>query len=689
MAVYEIEGPDGKVYTVEGPAEGGPAGQMASPSPAVSAATETAKTLGAGIYGGLTSIPRAIGAAGDWLEKKFPTPEWTKTPVPGGKVIGETDEAIRQALHPETKPGQVASRVLEAGVGALMGPGGLAAPVRSAVVGLSSGAGAEVGRAVDPENPLLALAGGLLGGGVGSVATMAKTNKELLAREALKNVSPKDLAIAKQRQVLAEQAGIPINLSQAMPQASNIDTMVEALASSRHGTKVTDQLRKQPSQIAFGVEDQLAQIPGQIRMPQVLANNAQEAAGTAVRSAMEQATKAWQKFAPTKATIPETALSNFDAQLKTLAAKYPNTAQADLVNDVRRAIKTAESVPKGGSPIVGPNGQLINPPVQGPTYLTEALQVKGAIDDVLQNFGARKLNTPGLQGKELRRAQEVRQLFRDVIDSEVPELARANRAYEAIYSGVVDPLKRSVVGRLAGRAGADAATEAPQARLFSVFNRGTVPGATSSEILTLEKSFRKVGEQEVFLDAAKSWVADKVSQALKSEGNRLPEDIGSRLQHAFGDPRNLTTTSKGFSDLLAGVARSQGIKDEAAYVKGFKNFMEVVADASRRPSSAKGLSAGEARELAGSGISRRLGNLSVMTPLRQPALRWAAFLESNALGEMDRLLTSSQGIDTLIKLGKQPKYSHLSISAMATFLGTAANAQAETSVNNPPDITTD
>lgn len=649
----------------------------------VSGLGETARVIGKSIYGGLTSLPRFAKQAGDWLEEKMPTPGWTKVPIPAYKELSAADQAIREAVEPKTKAGKVIGNIGEATVGAVASPGGMAAPIRSALIGASSGAGSEASAAVFGDNALTRILGGLAGGLTGGLATAAKTNRGTLAREAVADARPEDLAVAVERMKTARDAGIPINLSQAMPRASNIDAYVDALANSKHGRNVTEQLRKQPQQIAFGVEEQMANLPGQIRMPQVLANNAQEAAEASIRQGMDQATKAWQKFAPQGAAIPEGVVANFDEQLKAMAAKYPNTAQADLINDVRSALKTGQQT-TGGSPLLDAAGNLINPPTKGPAYLTDALQVKGAIDDVLQNFGARKLNTPGLQGKELRRAQEVRGMFRDMIDLEVPQLAQANKAYEAIMSGVVDPLKKSVVGRVAGRVGANAAQEAPQARLFSVFEKGTVPGATSSEILTMEKAFRNAGQPEVFQDAAKSWLAGKVSTALKSTDNRMPENIGERLRVAFGDPRQLDQTSKGFEDVLAGLARSQGAP-ESAYVKGFKHFMEIVSDAARRPGSVRGVTPGEVKEMASEGVFKRLGQVSVMTPIRQPALKWASFLEADALSTMDKLLTTPEGVATLVKLGKQPPYSHAAVTTMATFLGT--NAATQGGETNPPGIT--
>lgn len=651
---------------------------------------EGAKVVGSSLYGGTTAIPRLVMQGGDWLEQRFPSPDVLKFQIPGYEEMSGADAAIRQAIKPDTGWGQSAANVGESAVGALVSPGGFAAPLKSLAIGTGAGVGAEGAAKLFGDNALVRLLGGLAGGGATGLLSAAKTNRTKLAQEALSDVKPQDLKLAVQRMQQAEAAGIPINLSQAMPRASNIDAYVNTLANSKHGKQITEMLRNQPQQIGLGVEDQMHNLPGSIRAPQVLANEAQEVASEAIKQKMQLATKEWMAAAPKGATIPEAGMKYFDEMLDAMSQRYAkSTSEHQIFREVRNAIKKADNVETGGSPILDAGGKQINPPTKGPQYYTDAIMVKGAIDDALHNFGARNLNTPGLQGKELRRAQEIRELFSKeggLLEHYAPDLVKANRAYESVMKGQVAPMKKSVVGRLAGRAGAQDVLESPQTKLTSVFDKGTVPGAKSSEILTMEKAFREAGSPEVYQDAAKSWIATKVSNALKTQDNRMPDDIGARLRSIFGDPRQADTTSKGFEDILAGMARSQGLgKDEAAYVKGFKHFMEIVSDASRRPASVSGTTAGEVRNMASDGLFRRLGQVSVMTPIRQPALKWASFLESDALGKMDQLLTSPEGVATLVKLGKQPRFSHSAVATMATFLGTAANA--EHGGDNIPDIT--
>jgi len=626
---------------------------------------ETARVIGKSIYGGLTSVPRFVMQAGDWLEERMPTPEWTKVPIPAYKEISAADQAIREAVEPKTKAGKVIGNIGEATVGAVASPGGLVAPVRSALIGASSGAGSEAAAATLGDNAVTRVAGGLAGGLTGGLLIAAKTNRKTLAREALADARPEDIAVAIERMKAARAAGIPINLSQAMPRASNIDAYVDALANSRHGRNVTEQLRRQPQQIAFGIEEQMANLPGQIRMPQVLANNAQEAATAAIDAVKRARTNAWQKayddglLQSGQLTVPETAVAAAYQKLTDLANSVPNTSKSKMLMDLRERLVTPEG------------------------FITEPLQLNEILKDAAGRLKPVNLATSGLDAGAAKWVGKQISELRDDFGNAFEPIRKANAAYQAA-TPAVDAMKKSVVGRIAGRSGALDAVESPQTKLFSVFEKGTTPGATSSEILTLEKAFRQAGQPEVYQDAAKSWLAGKVSTALKSTDNRMPDNIGERLRVAFGDPRQLDQTSKGFEDVLAGLARSQGVP-EAPYVKGFKRFMEIVSDAARRPGSVRGVTPDEVKEMASEGMTKHVGQVSVITPIRQPALRWAMFLEADALSAMDKLLTTPEGVATLVKLGKQPPRSHAAVSTMATFLGT--NAAAQGGEQNLPGIT--
>lgn len=653
---------------------------------------EAARIGGTSLYEGATTLPRLLATLSEPLEgikKKF-IPGYADVVAGSAQAIGSADKTIKEFLTPETRGGQALGRIGGATVGAMLSPGMLTNPGTLAAVGLGSGLGAEGAAAVASDNALTRTVGGLLGGLAGGLATAAKTNRGALAREALEGVDEASLRTAQQRMRDAEAAGIPINLSQAMPRDSNIDSVIEALATSRHGKQTIEQLRNQPAQIARTGQGTVRNLPGEVLPNRILSNEGQEAATAAIRQGMKRASQEWQRYAPIDAKVSDASLDALDKALDYGAKQFaPSTSEYQLYQEVRKAIRMP-GTQQGGSPILGPNGQLVNPPTQGPRYVNDALMLKGAVDDALENFGARYLNTPNVKAKDLRQAQEIRGMLRDVFQRESPDLLRANEAYSRVMTDVVNPMKKSITGDIAGRTGAQADVNAPQGKLFALFDRGTayVPGqAKRSEILTLERDLRSAGQEETFINAGKTWIADRFAKALGpgEPGSRAPEQIAANLLKVFGDPRSLkagtpSVQAQGLDDVLAGMARAQGVSD-AAYVKGFKNFMQIVTDAARRPGTPRGAGPQELKEMASEGLTRRLGQFSIMTPIRQPALRWARFLEQDALGTMDKLMTSPEGIDTLLKLAKAPAYSKTALTAVGTFLGTSA------SVENTPDFT--
>lgn len=635
---------------------------------------DAAKNIGTGLYKGALGLPAMFAENAPALDPGGMPVDRMGAEQPRPQISNMLNNS---GYQPKTAGERFVNSMSQGVGGAMLGPGGVLSPLKTAAIGASSGAGSEVGANLFGDNALSRVLGGLAGGMGAGLATSAKTTRADMAREALSDTRPQDLDAARAAMVQSRAAGVPTNLSQAMPRESNIDSLVSALANNQYGKKVTEQLRSQPQQVSFGMEDQMQKLPGNIRMPQVVANNAQEAASEAVRGGMKQATAAWEKHAPVDAMIPVPALAVFDKKLADLAAKYPNTAQAELVNDVRQAIKAKPTAPPTGPQILGPDGMPLNPPPAQAPYLTEALQVKGAIDDVLSNFGARKLNTPSLQGKELRRAQEVREIFKQVIDDNVPALSKANQAFSSVMEGVVDPMKKGVVGRIAQPGGAQDNREAVRGKIFQVLEAGTIPGGKSSEILTLEKSMRKIKPDangngingaEAFQDSVKTWMASKVSDASKSVKGRMSDNVAADLEKAFF---GTDVKSQGTSDMLVGMARSQGLPDDAL-LNGMKNWLKIVGQAANRPSSVRGISPAGFDEVAQNSVLKSVGNISVITPFRQPVLKWLEFLKRDAYKAMDGLLTTPEGVDTLRKLGKQPVMSKAAQDTISTFLATQA-----------------
>lgn len=765
-------------------------GKKASESGMFDGVIDTVKNIGTGLAKGFGGLATMAGDA-------FADDPQTRMAVAaaGGKQpkVGDVSRMVSgMGYQPKTAPERY-QQSIAAGVGGAMfpGPGVVSAPIKQMAIGGSAGLGAEVGSQLSGGNPIAGLAGGLIGGGVAGVAANLKGNSPALAREALQGVDPRDLERAKINQFRAQKAGVPINLSQAMEKPSNIDAIVEALANSRNGKKVTQQLRDQPKQVGVEIENQMLKLPGAVRAPQTVANNAQEVATKVVEGAKKSRTEAWsstftkvregmensanaatqmaearlgkmkgrltqaQQLEASKIPKPPTVaiptgvgatrsgillddagrgqaamnvidsnagrnsleanasgilgsdgrplvtppkagmLEGFEADVQQAQAglKAAQTAEANVGQVPQEAVSKAfqrltqeaeKNVNTGvGNAILDLRNKLINGE-QG--YITDGAQLNNILKDVTTKLKTPTLNTPGVDAGGAKYIGGLVNELREGWGQAFAPIREANAVFKQQTDDVVNPLKKSVVGDIAGRRGAVPDAQAVKTKLTTLFDAGTVPGAKSSDILKMEKAFRTVPEgpeglsgSAAYQDAVKSWMAGKVSSASQMEGGRIDPNVAANLEKIF---RGDDTKAQGFRDMLVGLARSEG-KPDASYVKGMENFLKVTSMAARRPARVQGLSTGGAAEIAGQTLATQNGQTS-WSPMRNLLIRWSERVNADAYKEMDRLLTSPEGVDMLQKLAKTPPTSPAAQTAVATFLGTNASMLDEQG-QQPPE----
>jgi hypothetical protein len=627
-----------------------------------------AKQAGSAIMRGLAALPAMAAQAGISTDPG----RYGKTPPKPLQDVGNL------GLAPQTTPEKYAYGALEAASGAVMGPGIVAAPARTLTVGAASGLGAEAGGQVTDDNPLGRLIGGLAGGIGASAPSMVKTTRQDLVNETLRDVSEEQLRKAQAEMEAVRQSGAgEINLSQAMETPSNIDSTVAALANSRFGRETQKQLQAQPEQASFAAEAAVSELPGVQRSPQMAANNMQAAASDAIAQEYKVAGQKWQELAPEGSVIPENAVKALDSKLRKLAEKYPNTTGADLINDARKALVNPKKGEVAAAPVIlDASGNPMKEPQVSSKYLTDALQLKGALEDSISTFGSRKLNTSSLDAKNTRRAQEVREAFREVIAEYAPKLREADAAYSSHLTNVIAPLKQSEIGRIAGRQGYSEEMEASLAKVTALFDKGTVPGARNSEILSAQKALAKTDDgNRVFQDAFKTWARGKLSKAVETETNRFPANAAERLAKVFGNPEYPSTASQGMKDSLVALARSQNLPDDSL-VKGFENVQRFLSAAARRPASV-----GDSRfdvKAAAQGTSQEVLRTNENAILAGLRVRFREMKERDAYTFMDKLITTPEGVETLIKMSKQKPMSEGAANTLATFIGTAVSTDTET-----------
>lgn len=583
-----------------------------------------------------------------------------RPPEPGREITQAVNEALPTPKG--DSGGRRAVRATLEGVGgAAVSPAGLAAPGMNLATGGAAGLGGWAGGELTGGNPIAEVVGSLLGGGLAASTGAMRSTAPELARDVVEGVDPVHLSQAQQRMRAAQQAGVPINLSQAMPRPSNIDDMVDALASSRHGDLTQRQLRNQPELLSIQARIAGANVPGEHVAPQAAANAAQDAATAAIKGAQGRANTAFRSKLPPGTEVPVDAIKAFDKRLADFAAANPNTQAAAMAEQVRKALyvgadEAVDAVPVGAGKV---SSRLTQPvAAREREWITDASKLKNAIDDRISAYGSSQLNDPRNAKFVDRAANQIRTLFDRSVAPVGSPLREARAAAREVYVGEVNPMKKSVTGRLAGLTGAKEDREAVASKLTSVFDRGT-PEKGTSEILTLEKDLRKV-DPNVFPDAVKTHISERLAKILPVENARVSDDFAAQVKKALAANPN---QERGLRDMLAGVARSKGLPENQV-VNGFMNFIKLSILAERRPPKISGLPLRDLQEVAGKSAmattleSQYLGRVG--TKIRMG-------LSGDAYRTMDKLLTTPEGVDMLLQLAKEPIMSKKAAYLITTF----------------------
>lgn len=671
--------------------------------------------------------------------------------VPAEVPPGQIQEKVGEAL-PVPKFESTGERYTRAGAealgGALLSPGAMAQPIRSAVGGLGAGLGAEVGQDVT-DSPIGRVIGAFMGGLTTAIGGAPRTNVPALARETLEGVNPQDLQRAGQVMQTAQQQGLPMNLSQAMGKPSNIDDMVAELAQSRHGNQTIEGLRRQSEILQQQAPAKVAALPGRVTSPQEAANRTQKAATGALQGARDKANLAYSsalrranapafdpsslqspinpttraasmkfedaldearfllgkdKFdalakqtkpaVPTpgqdpkahldqlarkviehydsvpqaRAQVPMSAIKAFEQQLDAYAKAHPNTEAAQMAASVKARLrlsgeKTADPKQLGSGKVT--SSILLKQQGKEPEYITDPVQLKNAVDDAIQGYGQNMLNT-GATPRDLNRyAANIRDMWKQSVRSQVPGMDDAAKAAREVYLTQFNPMKKSVTGRISGTRGATDVNEAPQAQILSLLKRGTPPGG-QSDILKLEKDLRKV-DPEAFPELVKTHISDAVAAAMKSPSNRAPDNFAKALHGAlYGTPQQ----QQGMRDMLAGVARSKGLK-EADVVRGFEGFLKLSGHLANRPPRVSGMPAADIQDVAG---ASKIASALEVQYWTQTGRKIRHAFSGDAYRTMDALLNTPEGIKTLQVLADKSIMSPQAANALGAFYATLGDS---------------
>lgn len=650
-----------------------------------------------GTYRGVLAPIDLMQAGTNWVGKKVFGDNANTKELPSRVIDRLTGND--SVAKPQSKLGKSIGNIGEIVTGSVVGPGGLNLAAKgigsvlksmrpAGLVGLGAGLGSEGLSSLDSTNPLLRLLGGLVGGTVPSMMGRAVPTTLNLARDMFHGVDETELARALKVQEQGLVDNMPVVLSQAMRVPSNLDPAMDLIAGSRHGTGTTQILRDQPKRLDQTATMLVETLPGDLVPRQEIVNRVQQAASDTYKGLKDFRSGEVNKLYQNLPDLPPGVAHRMVSTIEQLM-KRPGQSEDTIAALVRLRGKLVNEVE-----VQIPEGKLINPVTNLPlvpastrvdrTYLQRPLDIKQAISDTVGS-------APYSKGQQLAPPSPIvtgqlkyatGKMF-DILGAASDPLRQANKRFSDISNRLVNPAKKSFIGTLAGRQGAQPDTNAAGQHIFTLLDRGTLPGQKSKLFgggqSELEQVATMLNRQDptIFQDAVKLWMTSKLDKITKPISNRTPDDIATSLMSVFGSesPKAggvITREWRTTLDMLNGA----GVP--AKDVSAIRRLMlSAEAMANRPAGGAGGVNSQEiTRNLRDAHINR-IGALNFMTPLRQPALAIGRATEAGALRNADQALISPYKARAMIEMIKANPETPLANILMANLRAAGVELQQQ------------
>lgn len=635
------------------------------------AADETARILDTAVRGAY-AIPQ-MGAAGlasaaSHLGELVPQSVQEKLPnVPGPFSTIRDFLAKKPEMQPKTTGGRVLGNVAASTVGAVAGGGVPQLAAKSipqalsyAGIGTSAGLGGEAAGSLFPDQPLARIAGGLIGGaGYGlaegsirnAIGMLTGRGKRADVAKALMqgvDESQVDEAARFQQQAMDEQ-GVRLTGGQVLP-GTNVPAFELMAAQYKQGAGLQQMFRAQPEQVRAATEAARSSVPGTARPLPEMATVGQKAATQAVKGARNwRSDLVRDKYAGQIRTETGAQIQQFLAQR--LRETAQGTDDAQLISNLKNSL-----MKRAGSEV---------------TPVVSIQEIQKQMRQVTKDASAPTLGGKPFSREARNNLMKTIDEVKQIIGVVKPETLVGNRQYARASNKVVNPLEEGTVGKMAGATGYISGKTTSQQALIKSLEAGTVRGA-KSDILTTQKQLARFAGDEgkaAFNDTVKTWMANKLDNALTYEGGIPSPKIAENITNAFfkNDAQR-----QGLRDAIAGVARNTGA-DEAQLVRGMENYLRTMAAASKVPPKI-----GPDRTAINAEIDTILGKLNAITaftPVRMPARFINEFFKRDAIGHTAKLLESPEGLKALYRLSRVQPGSAESYAVAAAFSSIVVQGQ--------------
>ena len=596
---------------------------------------DSVKNVGTAMYKGAAGLAAgaadALAAQPDFRDAIAAGMGEKRTFDPNGPVSVALEKS---GYQPKTQAEKYVNMGIRGATSALTGPGAITGPGRAIVSGLSSGlvgeaAGQLPGIAGTSSEGVARVAGALAGGFGGGLATAPFKNSKALTQEAFAGLTPDELDKAKILMMQASKAGVPVNLDQALGRDSNISNMIKTLVSRKEGQPIVDQLRDQPAQVKT-LADRLTQIlPGTVKERAAIANETQGAATDVMQKIRKQRTDAVRPFYQASGEVPADVAQTLYSKVKQAAADAPDTNKGDLLEDIATVVQKAmKRQEQPASTILGADGKPLQASAAGPLNMEQ-------LNDSLRTFttGLKNVTTNSKAGDKeaVGAALSMVKSIRDTLGEASPNFKAGNDLYSKMSAELVDPMKKGVIGRVAGATGAVADKEAMD-KFLPILARGRDPKANTSEIVKFAQETKDT--PAIFQNAVKTNFSNAVADAEGQVNGQLAPSLPAALERTLlGD----ASKRQGLKDQLEQLAIHQGLPKNAIY-PGFLASLKVLSAAAKRPSGI-GPDAKTLDEIAGQSTVAPAMHMLTMNPGRPAAQGLTNWLTADAYRKLAENLT--------------------------------------------------
>lgn len=291
------------------------------------------------------------------------------------------------------------------------------------------------------------------------------------------------------------------------------------------------------------------------------------------------------------------------------------------------------------------------------------------INEVLKNAAARTktvdLATPGMDAAAAKWVQKQVKELRENFGGSFSPLREANAVFKQQTRDMVDPLKQGQIGGLATKRGYSADTQAPLAKMNALFSAGRDPAAKHSPLL---ETARKLNKQDptAFSDAAKTYYSGKIAEAfdagIGAGGRATNKDAGQKLYSSlFADSKQYA----GMRDVVTATAEAAGRKPAEA-LRGLENFAKIVRATRSQPDAIGGMTKQQIMEMAEKHYGANAIRIFGFLPFERMARNMESATMSKTFRELDKLITTPEGVDILIKLSQTPVMDKRALALAAT-----------------------